>query len=119
MPPNAHRVQTEYVLVTSLGPKVLRAESQEQGTREYFPPLQFNAKIVECEIGGVAIYGPFGEFLRDNSYCHLYGAQGQKPMTVVLLAPCHDEFRGSRSDYVKQVALETTTYRIPSPLGVP
>ncbi|GFX58917.1 hypothetical protein TNCV_806211 [Trichonephila clavipes] len=26
--------------------------------------------------GGVAIYCPFGEFHRANSYCHLYGAQG-------------------------------------------
>ncbi|GFX15978.1 hypothetical protein TNCV_522851 [Trichonephila clavipes] len=34
------------------------------------------AKIVEVEIGGVAIYRPFGEFRRANSYCHLYSAQG-------------------------------------------
>ncbi|GFV03446.1 hypothetical protein TNCV_5059871 [Trichonephila clavipes] len=26
---------------------------------------------------GVAIYRPFGEFHRANSYFHLYGAQGQ------------------------------------------
>ncbi|GFU11520.1 retrovirus-related Pol polyprotein from transposon 17.6 [Trichonephila clavipes] len=31
-----------------------------------------------------------------------------RPTTGVLLAPCHDEFRGPRSDYVRQVALETT-----------
>ncbi|GFW61026.1 hypothetical protein TNCV_4872361 [Trichonephila clavipes] len=37
----------------------------------------FHAKIVEVEIGGVTIYRPFGEFHRTNSYCHLYGAQGQ------------------------------------------
>ncbi|GFX00239.1 hypothetical protein TNCV_297281 [Trichonephila clavipes] len=30
-------------------------------------------------------------------------------MTGVLLAPCHDEFRGPRSDFVRQVALEKTT----------
>ncbi|GFW93703.1 transposable element Tcb1 transposase [Trichonephila clavipes] len=35
-----------------------------------------HGKIVEVEIGGVAIYRPFGEFRRANSYCHLYGAQG-------------------------------------------
>ncbi|GFX34905.1 histone-lysine N-methyltransferase SETMAR [Trichonephila clavipes] len=31
----------------------------------------------EVEIGGVAIYRPFGEFRQANSYYHLYGAQGQ------------------------------------------
>ncbi|GFW28877.1 hypothetical protein TNCV_202001 [Trichonephila clavipes] len=43
---------------------------------ENFPPLQFHAKIMEVERGGAAIYRPFGEFRRANSYCHLYGAQG-------------------------------------------
>ncbi|GFT79834.1 uncharacterized protein TNCV_4597591 [Trichonephila clavipes] len=42
-PPNTLRVHTEYVLVKSVGPKVLRAESRVQGTGEYFPPLQFHA----------------------------------------------------------------------------
>ncbi|GFT79477.1 uncharacterized protein TNCV_604711 [Trichonephila clavipes] len=74
MPPNSLRVHTEYVLVKSVGPKVLWAESRVQGTGEYFPPLQSHGKIVE--IGGVAIHRPFGEFCRANSYCHLYGAQG-------------------------------------------
>ncbi|GFV32452.1 hypothetical protein TNCV_1677381 [Trichonephila clavipes] len=36
----------------------------------------FHAEIVEVEIGGFAIYRPFGEFRRANSYCHLYFAQG-------------------------------------------
>ncbi|GFV42189.1 uncharacterized protein TNCV_3164201 [Trichonephila clavipes] len=71
MPPNTLRVHTEYVLVKSVGPKVLSAESRVQGNGEYFPPLQSHSKIVEVEIGGVAIYRPFGEFRRDNSYCHL------------------------------------------------
>ncbi|GFW06742.1 uncharacterized protein TNCV_3288421 [Trichonephila clavipes] len=71
MPPNTFRVHTEYVLVKSVGPKVLQAESGVQGTGEYFPPLQFHAKIVEAEIGGVALYRPFGKFRRANSYCHL------------------------------------------------
>ncbi|GFW86382.1 hypothetical protein TNCV_4331661 [Trichonephila clavipes] len=43
------------------------------------------------------------EFLRANSQCHLFGAQGQGQH----LAPRQDEFRGPRSDYVRQVALET------------
>ncbi|GFU89043.1 uncharacterized protein TNCV_2894911 [Trichonephila clavipes] len=58
--------------------------------------LVFLAEIVEVEIGGVAIYRPFGEFRRAKSYCHLYGAQGQRQ------AHFYDEFRGHRSDYVRQ-----------------
>ncbi|GFS76785.1 uncharacterized protein TNCV_4423931 [Trichonephila clavipes] len=64
------------MLVKSVGPKVLWAESQVQGTGEYFPSLQSHGKIVEVEMDGVAIYRPFGEFRRANSYCCLYGAQG-------------------------------------------
>ncbi|GFW88764.1 uncharacterized protein TNCV_4972571 [Trichonephila clavipes] len=77
MPPNTLRVHTENVLVTSVCPEVLCAESQVQGTGEYFPPIQFHGKILKVEIGGGATYRPFGEFfLRAKSYCHLYGAQG-------------------------------------------
>ncbi|GFX30924.1 hypothetical protein TNCV_4146321 [Trichonephila clavipes] len=39
-----------------------------QETGEYFPPLQSHGKIVG---GDVAIYRPFGEFHRANSYCNL------------------------------------------------
>ncbi|GFX65335.1 uncharacterized protein TNCV_3168821 [Trichonephila clavipes] len=41
VPPNTLRVYTEYVLVKSVGPKVLWAESRVQGNGENFPPLQF------------------------------------------------------------------------------
>ncbi|GFV22024.1 hypothetical protein TNCV_4527091 [Trichonephila clavipes] len=93
-----------------MGSLVVRAsDSRPEGlgsmpdATKYSPNTHgFHAEIVEVEIGGVAIYHPFGEFRGDKSYCHLYGAQG------VLLVPCHDEFRGPRSDYVRQVALETT-----------
>ncbi|GFY03394.1 uncharacterized protein TNCV_1173521 [Trichonephila clavipes] len=34
------------------------------------------------------------------------------PKTGVLLARCHDEFREPRSDYVRQVALATTTTEV-------
>ncbi|GFV50455.1 uncharacterized protein TNCV_2082061 [Trichonephila clavipes] len=78
VPPNTLRVHTEYVLVKSVGPKVLWAESRMQGTGENFPPLQFHAEIVE--IDGGAIYRnvllSLPEFHRVKSYCHLYGAQG-------------------------------------------
>ncbi|GFT21324.1 uncharacterized protein TNCV_3816111 [Trichonephila clavipes] len=73
---NTIRVHTEYVLVKSVGPKILWAESRVQGTGEYFPPFQFQAKIVVVEIVSVTIYRPLGEFRRANSFCHLYGAQG-------------------------------------------
>ncbi|GFY05049.1 hypothetical protein TNCV_561811 [Trichonephila clavipes] len=36
MPPDTHRVHTEYVLVKSMGPKVFWAESRVQGTEKYF-----------------------------------------------------------------------------------
>ncbi|GFT75983.1 uncharacterized protein TNCV_1255091 [Trichonephila clavipes] len=75
MPPNTLRVPTEHVLVKSVGPKVLWAESRVQETGEYFPLIQSHGMIAEVEIGGVAIYRPFGEFRRANSYCHLYDAQ--------------------------------------------
>ncbi|GFS71194.1 uncharacterized protein TNCV_5049771 [Trichonephila clavipes] len=74
MLPNTLRVHTEYVLVKSVGPKVLWVESQVQGTEKYF--LRSHGKIVEVEVGGVAIYRPFGEFRRAHSNSLLYGAQG-------------------------------------------
>ncbi|GFT71218.1 hypothetical protein TNCV_3002131 [Trichonephila clavipes] len=52
--------------------------------------------------GGATIYRSFGEFRRANSYCMVL-----KTNCRVLLAPCHDEFRRPRSDYVRQAALAT------------
>ncbi|GFW71774.1 uncharacterized protein TNCV_4658221 [Trichonephila clavipes] len=43
VPPNTIRVHTEYMLVKSVGPKFLWAESRVQETGENFPPLQFHA----------------------------------------------------------------------------
>ncbi|GFX45533.1 uncharacterized protein TNCV_2740701 [Trichonephila clavipes] len=43
VPPNALRVHMEYVLVKSVGLKILWAESRVQGTGEDFPPLQVHA----------------------------------------------------------------------------
>ncbi|GFV50350.1 uncharacterized protein TNCV_1068621 [Trichonephila clavipes] len=79
MPPNSFRVIN--VLVKSVGPKVLWAETRVQGTGEYFPPLKFHGKIAEVKIVGFAIYRSFGGFLPANLYCPLYGAQGlgQRP----------------------------------------
>ncbi|GFV20830.1 hypothetical protein TNCV_552661 [Trichonephila clavipes] len=41
------RVHMKYVLVKSVGPNVFWADSQVQRTGEYFPSLQFHAKIME------------------------------------------------------------------------
>ncbi|GFT96001.1 uncharacterized protein TNCV_312971 [Trichonephila clavipes] len=43
VPPNILRVHTEYVLVKSVGLKVLWAESRVHGTGENFSPRQFHA----------------------------------------------------------------------------
>ncbi|GFV69484.1 uncharacterized protein TNCV_2778991 [Trichonephila clavipes] len=119
MPPNTLRVNTEYVLLKSVGQKVLWAESRVQGTGDYFPPLQFHVKVGEVEIDGVSIYHLFGEFHRANSYCHPYGAQGQDSTVGVLPAPCQDEFRGPRSDYVRQMAIDRTIHHNSPILNVP
>ncbi|GFX79607.1 uncharacterized protein TNCV_825951 [Trichonephila clavipes] len=67
------------------------------------------AEIVEVEIyrGRVAIYRPFGEVslsLNRTVTCMVLKANDRRTS-----CPCHDEFRRPRSDYVKQVALATTT----------
>ncbi|GFV07706.1 uncharacterized protein TNCV_4942081 [Trichonephila clavipes] len=56
--------------------------------------------------GRVAIYRPFGEVslsLNRTVTCMVLKANDRRTS-----CPCHDEFRGSRSDYVRQVALATT-----------
>ncbi|GFY05041.1 uncharacterized protein TNCV_561731 [Trichonephila clavipes] len=75
------------------------------GTGEYFPPLQFPCR--NCgggDRGGVAIYRPFGEVslsLNRTVTCMVLKANDRRTS-----CPCHDEFRGPRSDYVRQVASE-------------
>ncbi|GFU07907.1 hypothetical protein TNCV_2806661 [Trichonephila clavipes] len=51
--------------------------------------------------GGIAIYRPFGEFRRANSYCHLYGVQGQRQAYFRPFVLTDAQFRGPRSDYVR------------------
>ncbi|GFW91101.1 hypothetical protein TNCV_1759751 [Trichonephila clavipes] len=63
----------------------------------------FNAEIVELEIEGVAIYRPFGEFRRAKIV--LSPIWCSRATTGVHPAPCHDVFRGPRSDYVRQAFL--------------
>ncbi|GFX82187.1 uncharacterized protein TNCV_4398461 [Trichonephila clavipes] len=81
---------------------------EQNGTGEYFPPLQFTCR--NCgggDRGRVAIYHPFGEVslkLNRTVTCMVLKANDRRTS-----CPCHDEFRGPRSDYVRQVALATTT----------
>ncbi|GFW81487.1 hypothetical protein TNCV_2881651 [Trichonephila clavipes] len=57
---------------------IFNRASKEEWDKLLHQMLKFNAEIVEVEIGGITIYRPFGEFHRAKSYCHLYGAQGQR-----------------------------------------
>ncbi|GFW14875.1 uncharacterized protein TNCV_1563381 [Trichonephila clavipes] len=63
--------------------------------------------------GRVAIYRPFGEVslsLNRTVTCMMLKANDRRTS-----CPCHDEFRGPRSNYVRQVALATTTTTNMSP----
>ncbi|GFY33231.1 uncharacterized protein TNCV_1240811 [Trichonephila clavipes] len=98
-PPSAHGVRARYSLALGL--------FTSAGTEEYFPPLQFTCR--NCgggDRGRVAIYRPFGEVslsLNRIVTCMVLKANDRRTS-----CPCHDEFRGPRSDYVRQVALATT-----------
>ncbi|GFX03664.1 uncharacterized protein TNCV_2112361 [Trichonephila clavipes] len=66
--------------------------------------------------GRVAIYRPFGEVslsLNRTVTCMVLKANDRR-----TFCPCHDEFRGPRSDYVRQVALATTTTTTKSIRGI-
>ncbi|GFY31190.1 solute carrier organic anion transporter family member 3A1 [Trichonephila clavipes] len=71
-----------------------------KGTGEYFPPLQFHAEIVEVEIDvmspSIVPSGNFAELNRTVT-CMVLKANDRRTS-----CPCHDEFRGPRSDYVRQ-----------------
>ncbi|GFT28130.1 hypothetical protein TNCV_645111 [Trichonephila clavipes] len=67
----------------------------------------FHAEIVEVEIEVVSpSIVPSGNFAELNRTitCMVLKANDRRTSS-----PCHSEFRGPRSDYVRQVALETTT----------
>ncbi|GFW27465.1 uncharacterized protein TNCV_163081 [Trichonephila clavipes] len=76
MPSNTIRVHTEYVLVKSMGPKVLWTESRGQEDWRIFP----SPSIPCLNCGGGDLWcrhlSSLREFLRAKSYCQLYGAQG-------------------------------------------
>ncbi|GFU19457.1 uncharacterized protein TNCV_4371361 [Trichonephila clavipes] len=74
MTPNTLRVHTEYVLVKSVDRKSCGLSHERRDWRIFPSPSVYE---VEVEIGGVALYRPFGEFRRAKLHGHLYGAQGQ------------------------------------------
>ncbi|GFT73414.1 hypothetical protein TNCV_150191 [Trichonephila clavipes] len=68
--PSAHGESARYIS----GSEILCAESRVKGLENISLPSVYMQKL--WREGRVAIYRPFGEFLRAKSYCHLYGAQG-------------------------------------------
>ncbi|GFX97737.1 histone-lysine N-methyltransferase SETMAR [Trichonephila clavipes] len=95
MPPNSLRVHTGYVLVKSVVP-YLNCEDGDRWCRHLyrkeFPP------VLQTLITFII------------SLRELHRAKSRLTRTTgVHLAPCQDEFRGPRSGYVRQVALETTS----------
>ncbi|GFT25240.1 uncharacterized protein TNCV_181101 [Trichonephila clavipes] len=77
MPPNTLRIHTEYVLVKSVGPKVLWAEIMSARDWRIFS----SPSVPRLKCGGGDRWcrhlSPLREFHRAKSYCHLYGAQAQ------------------------------------------
>ncbi|GFW23682.1 uncharacterized protein TNCV_2032251 [Trichonephila clavipes] len=75
-----------------------------------YPPSAHGFTCRNCgggDRGRVAIYRPFGEVslnLNRTVTCMVLKANDRRTS-----CPLHDEFRGPRSDYVRQVALATTT----------
>ncbi|GFX27490.1 uncharacterized protein TNCV_4995451 [Trichonephila clavipes] len=100
--------QRGVIVQPKLATATMRVTMSYKGTGEYFPPLQFTCR--NCgggDRGRVAIYRPFGEVslsLNRTVTCMVLKANDRRTS-----CPCHDEFRGPRSDYVRQVALATTT----------
>ncbi|GFT86089.1 uncharacterized protein TNCV_3257041 [Trichonephila clavipes] len=110
------RVSSNYRVVGSL---VVRAsDSRPEGLGSMldvtkYPPSAHGFTCRNCgggDRGRVAIYRPFGEVslsLNRTVTCMVLKANDRRTS-----CPCHDEFRGPRSDYVRQVALATTTTNV-------
>ncbi|GFU53841.1 uncharacterized protein TNCV_4254501 [Trichonephila clavipes] len=103
-------------LFRAVGSLVVRAsDSRPEGLGSMldvtkYPPSAHGFTCRNCgggDRGRVAIYRPFGEVslsLNRTVTCMVLKANDRRTS-----CPCHDEFRGPRSDYVRQVALATTT----------
>ncbi|GFX82464.1 uncharacterized protein TNCV_2166121 [Trichonephila clavipes] len=77
MPSNTLRVHTEYVLVKSVGPKVLWAEITSAEDWRIFPSP--SVPCLNCGGGHrwCCHLSSLRESRRAKSYCQLYGGQGQ------------------------------------------
>ncbi|GFU45706.1 extended synaptotagmin-3 [Trichonephila clavipes] len=67
-----------------------------QYTRIYNPQRHPRVLVIKCGTDP-------SQIVLSPAWCSML-----QPMTGVHLAYCHDEFRGPRSDYIRQVALATT-----------
>ncbi|PRD35118.1 UNVERIFIED_CONTAM: hypothetical protein NCL1_12579 [Trichonephila clavipes] len=97
------------VLVVNTAPSSSKtSNSKDQSENENSSSEKFTCR--NCgggDRGRVAIYRPFGEVslsLNRTVTCMVLKANDRRTS-----CPCHDEFRGPHSDYVRQVALATTT----------
>ncbi|GFX78245.1 uncharacterized protein TNCV_5135921 [Trichonephila clavipes] len=107
---------TYFTTKSAVGSLVVRAsDSRPEGLGSMldvtkYPPSAHGFTCRNCgggDRGRVAIYRPFGEVslsLNRTVTCMVLKANDRRTS-----CPCHDEFRGPRSDYVRQVALATTT----------
>ncbi|GFS93626.1 uncharacterized protein TNCV_3775791 [Trichonephila clavipes] len=103
-------------LEIAVGSLVVRAsDSRPEGLGSMldvtkYPPSAHGFTCRNCgggDRGRVAIYRPFGEVslsLNRTVTCMVLNANDRRTS-----CPCHEEFRGPRSDYVRQVALATTS----------
>ncbi|GFV78375.1 uncharacterized protein TNCV_95321 [Trichonephila clavipes] len=111
-----HQNHIATILRGAVGILVVRAsDSRPEGLGSMldvtkYPPSAHGFTCRNCgggDRGRVAIYRPFGEVslsLNRTVTCMVLKANDRRTS-----CPCHDEFRGPRSDYVRQVALATTT----------
>ncbi|GFV79911.1 uncharacterized protein TNCV_2258571 [Trichonephila clavipes] len=78
-----------------------------------YPPSAHGFTCRNCgggDRGRVAIYRPFGEVslsLNCTVTCMVLKANDRHTS-----CPCHDEFCGPRSDYVRQATFDTVRYRL-------
>ncbi|GFV71684.1 uncharacterized protein TNCV_3534731 [Trichonephila clavipes] len=99
-----------YLLLLAVGSLVVRAsDSRPEGLGSMldvtkYPPSAHGFTCRNCgggDRGRVAIYRPFGEVslsLNRTVTCMVLKANDRRTS-----CPCHDEFRGPRSDYVRQL----------------
>ncbi|GFY11445.1 hypothetical protein TNCV_3182841 [Trichonephila clavipes] len=98
VPPNTLRVHTECVLVKSVDPKVLWADSRLQGLEKISIPFSSMSKFVrwrQVVSSSIVPPGNFAELIRTVT-CMVLKANDRRTSS-----PCHDEFRGPRSDNVR------------------